>query len=102
VALAGLILGGTAGGGAVYLVTGNELYSIFGLGVGLVVGALIGFKYLRQLFLSAVLANAAGFGTLVLWLAWGELFAHFWPITFGGLMITDAVATRIYHKVRWA
>ena len=102
VTLAGLILGGTTFGGGVYLATGNELYSIFGLGVGLVVGALIGFKYARQLFLSAVLANSAGFATLVLWLAWGELFPHFWPVTFGGLMIFDAVATRIYHRVRWS
>lgn len=102
VTLAGLVLGGTLVGGGVYLATGHELYSIFGLGVGLVLGALIGFRYSRQLFLSAVLANSAGFATLILWLAWGELFAHFWPVTFGGLMILDAVATRIYHRVRWS
>lgn len=102
VTLAGMMLGGVLFGGGVFMVTGNELYSIFGLGIGLVMGALIGFKFARQLFLSAVLANAAGFSTLVLWLAWGDLYAHFWPITFGGLMILDAVATRIYHRVRWA
>ncbi|MCA8912924.1 MAG: hypothetical protein KDB82_14585 [Planctomycetes bacterium] len=102
VAIAGMVLGATLAGGGVFLATGNELYSIFGLGVGLVVGALIGFKFARPLFLSAVLANAAGFATFVLWLAWGDLYPHFWPITFGGLMIIDAVATRIYHKVRWA
>lgn len=102
VTIAGFVLGGTLVGGSVYLATGHELYSIFGLGIGLVVGALIGFKYARQLFLSAVLANSAGSATLVLWLAWGELFPHFWPVTFGGLMIFDAVATRIYHRVRWS
>ena len=102
VTIAGFVLGGTTVGGGVYLATGNELYSIFGLGIGLVLGALIGFRYARQLFLSAVLANSAGFATLVLWLAWGELFPHFWPVTFGGLMICDAVATRIYHRVRWS
>jgi hypothetical protein len=101
VSLAGMVLGGLSVGGGVYLVTGHELYSIFGLGIGLVVGALLGFKFARPLFLCAVLANAAGFGTFVLWLGWGDLFAHFWPVTFGGLMITDAVATRIYHRVRW-
>ena len=101
VTLAGMVLGGAAIGGGVYLLSGHELYSIFGLGIGLVIGALIGFKFSRPLFLSAVLANAAGFGTFVLWLGWGELFPHFWPITFGGLMIIDAVATRIYHRVRW-
>jgi hypothetical protein len=101
VSLAGMVLGGVAFGGGMYLVTGHELYSIFGLGIGLVVGALLGFKFARPLFLCAVLANAAGFGTFVLWLGWGDLFPHFWPVTFGGLMITDAVATRIYHRVRW-
>ena len=101
VAFAGMVLGGAAVGGGVYLATAHELYSIFGLGIGLVVGALLGFKFARPLFLSAVLANAAGFATLVLWLAWGDLFPHFWPVTFGGLMILDAVATRIYHRVRW-
>lgn len=102
VALAGMCVGGMALGGGVYLATGHELYSIFGLGIGIVVGALVGFKLARPLFLSAVLANAAGTATLVLWLAWGELFSHFWPVTFGGLMIVDAVATRVYHRVRWA
>jgi hypothetical protein len=101
VSLAGMVIGGGTIGGAVYLLSGHELYSIMALGIGLVVGALVGFKFARPLFLSAVLANAAGFGTLVLWLAWGELFPHFWPVTFGGLMIADAVATRIYHRVRW-
>jgi hypothetical protein len=101
VSLAGMVLGGAAIGGGVYMVTGHELYAIFGLGIGIVLGALIGFKFARPLFLCAVLANAAGFGTFVLWLAWGELFPHFWPVTFGGLMIADAVATRIYHRVRW-
>jgi hypothetical protein len=101
VTLAGTILGGTLLGGGVYLATANELYSIFGLGGGVVLGAIIGFKYSRQLFLTAVLVNAAGFATLLLWLSWGELFKHFWPVTFGGLMIIDAIATRIYHKVRW-
>ncbi|MCA8936957.1 MAG: hypothetical protein KDB68_12225 [Planctomycetes bacterium] len=102
VALAGMLLGATLFGGGIFMVTGNELYSIFGLGIGLVFGALIGFKFARPLFLSAVLANAAGSATFVLWLAWGDLYPHFWPITFGGLMITDAILTRIYHKVRWA
>jgi len=101
VAFAGMVLGGAAVGGGVYLATAHELYSIFGLGIGLVIGALLGFKFARPLFLSAVLANAAGFATLVLWLAWGDLFPHFWPVSFGGLMILDAVATRIYHRVRW-
>jgi hypothetical protein len=101
VSLAGMVLGGAAIGGGVYMVTGHELYAIFGLGIGIVLGALVGFKFARPLFLCAVLANAAGFGTFVLWLAWGELFPHFWPVTFGGLMIADAVATRIYHRVRW-
>ncbi len=101
VTLAGTILGGTLLGGGVYLATSSELYSIFGLGGGVVLGAIIGFKFSRQLFLTAVLVNAAGFATLLLWMAWGELFPHFWPVTFGGLMILDAIATRIYHKVRW-
>lgn len=101
VSLAGMVIGGIAIGGGVYLATAHELYAIFGLGIGMVIGALIGFKFARPLFLCAVLANAAGFGTFVLWLAWGESFPHFWPVTFGGLMITDAVATRIYHRVRW-
>jgi hypothetical protein len=101
VALAGMVLGGAALGGGVYLATMDELYAIFGLGVGVVLGALLGFKFARPLFLCAVLANAAGFATLILWLGWGELYPHFWPVTFGGLMIVDAVATRIYHKVRW-
>jgi hypothetical protein len=48
-----------------------------------------------------VLGNAAGFASLLLWLSWGEVFMHFWAVTFGGLMIIDAIATRIYHKVRW-
>jgi len=101
VALAGMVLGGVAVGGGVYLATVNELYAIFGLGVGVVAGAFLGFKFSRQLFLCAVLVNAAWVSTLVLWLFWGDLYPHFWPITFGGLMIVDAVATRIYHKVRW-
>ena len=101
VTLAGMVLGGAGFGGGVYLATTSELYSIFGAGIGLVLGALIGFKFSRQLFLSAVLANSAGFATLILWLAWGELYPHFWPVTFGGLMIVDAVATRIFHRVRW-
>ncbi|MCA8916518.1 MAG: hypothetical protein KDB90_14020 [Planctomycetes bacterium] len=101
VALAGMMIGGASLGGGVYLATMDELYAIFGLGVGVVLGALLGFKYARPLFLCAVLANAAGFATLILWLGWGELYPHFWPVTFGGLMIIDAVATRIFHKVRW-
>lgn len=101
VTLAGTVLGGTLLGGGVYLATTNELYAIFGLGSGVVLGAIIGFKYSRQLFLLAVLINCAGAATQVLWLAWGDLFPHFWPVTFGGLMIVDAIATRIYHKVRW-
>lgn len=101
VTLAGTVLGGTLLGGGVYLATTNELYAIFGLGAGVVLGAIIGFKYSRQLFLLAVLINCAGAATQVLWLAWGDLFPHFWPVTFGGLMIVDAIATRIYHKVRW-
>lgn len=101
VAIVGLVVGGVALGGGVYLGTGEELYAIFGLGIGMVAGALLGLKFARPLFLSAVLANAAGFATLLLWLLWGELYPHFWPVTFGGLMIIDAVATRIYHKVRW-
>ncbi|MCC7509440.1 MAG: hypothetical protein IT464_08700 [Planctomycetes bacterium] len=101
VTLAGTVLGGTLLGGGVYLATTNELYAIFGLGAGVVLGAIIGFKYSRQLFLLAVLINCAGAATQALWLAWGDLFPHFWPLTFGGLMIVDAIATRIYHKVRW-
>ncbi len=101
VTLAGTVLGGTLLGGGVYLATTNELYAIFGLGAGVVLGAIVGFKYSRQLFLLAVLINCAGAATQTLWLAWGDLFPHFWPITFGGLMIVDAIATRIYHKVRW-
>ncbi|MHC4839874.1 MAG: hypothetical protein ACYTDT_02795 [Planctomycetota bacterium] len=97
-----MIIGAILGGGGVYLGTGDELYSMFALGVGAVVGAIFGIKYARQLFLSAVLANCAGLATLALWLMWGELYANFWPLTFGALMIFDGVATRIYHKVRWA
>lgn len=102
VSLAGMVLGGATVGGGVYLATLNELYAIFGLGAGLVLGAVIGFKFYRQLFLTAVLINSAWSATLILWLLWGDLFPHFWPVTFGGLMILDGVATRIYHKVRWS
>lgn len=102
VSLAGMVLGGALVGGGVYLATLNELYAIFGLGGGLVLGAVIGFKFYRQLFLTAVLVNSAWSATLLLWLLWGDLFPHFWPVTFGGLMIMDGVATRIYHKVRWS
>lgn len=101
VTLAGTVIGGVVLGGGVYLATTSELYAIFGLGAGVVLGAIVGFKYSRQLFLLAVLINCAGAATQVLWLAWGDLYPHFWPITFGGLMIIDAIATRIYHKVRW-
>jgi hypothetical protein len=101
VTLAGVVLGGVTVGGGVYLATLSELYAIFGLAAGALVGALLGFKYSRQLFLCAVLVNAAGFGTFVLWLLWGDVYPHFWALTFGGLMVLDAVATRVYHKVRW-
>ncbi|MBX3460556.1 MAG: hypothetical protein KF696_11435 [Planctomycetes bacterium] len=101
VTLAGTVIGGVVLGGGVYLATTSELYAIFGLGAGVVLGAIVGFKYSRQLFLLAVLVNCAGAATQVLWLAWGDLLPHFWPVTFGGLMILDAIATRIYHKVRW-
>lgn len=97
-----IVVGGVLAGGGVYLSTGDELYSMFALGGGAVIGAIFGLKFARQLFLSAVLANCAGMATLALWLMWGELYANFWPLTFGALMIFDGVATRIYHKVRWA
>ncbi|MDC1142552.1 hypothetical protein OAU50_05640 [Planctomycetota bacterium] len=101
-AFALMIIGGVMGGGAVYLSTGDEFYALCALGGGALIGAIIGIKYARQLFLSAVLANCAGLATLALWLMWGELYANFWPLTFGALMIFDGVATRIYHKVRWS
>ncbi|MCF6229040.1 MAG: hypothetical protein L3J82_10385 [Planctomycetes bacterium] len=101
-AIAMMLIGGILAGGGVYISTGDELYSMFALGGGAVLGAIFGIKYARQLFLSAVLANCAGMATLALWLMWGEIYANFWPLTFGALMIFDGVATRIYHKVRWA
>ena len=101
-AFAGLAVGGVAVGGAVYLFTLDSTYAILGLGGGMVLGAMLALKYARPLFLVAVLINAAGLGTALLWLCWGDLYAHFMPLTFGGLLIFDGVATRIYHKVRWS
>lgn len=99
--LAGTVLGGLAVGGGVYLLSGNELYALVGLGAGVVLGAVAGFKYARPLFLSAVVANTAGVAALTLWLLWGDLFPYFWPVTMGGLMLFDGLATRLYHRMRW-
>ncbi|MCC6574257.1 MAG: hypothetical protein IT462_10745 [Planctomycetes bacterium] len=100
-AVAGMVLGGVALGGGTYLITQNEFQALLGVGVGAAAGALIGIKVARPLYLCAVLANSAGLATWILWLCWGDLYPYFFPATFGGLMIVDAVITRIYHKVRW-
>lgn len=99
--LAGLVLGGIAAGGGVYLSTGHELGALVATGAGTIGGAVLGFKFARPLFLSSVLANCAGAATSLLWLLWGDLFPHFWPLTFAGLVVVDGVATRLYHRLRW-
>lgn len=99
--LAGLVLGAVAGGGGVYLGTGHELGALLATGAGAIGGAVLGFKFARPLFLSSVLANCAGTATSLLWLLWGDLFPHFWPLTFAGLVVVDGVATRLYHRLRW-
>lgn len=100
-ALAGMVIGAVALGGGTYMFTEVDTQGLMGVGVGAAAGALAGIKLARPLYLCALLANTAGLATAVLWLCWGDLFEHFVPVTFGGLMITDAVITRIYHKVRW-
>ncbi len=100
-ALAGMVIGAVALGGGAYMFTEVDTQGLMGVGVGAAAGALAGIKLARPLYLCALLANTAGLATAVLWLCWGDLFEHFVPVTFGGLMITDAVITRIYHKVRW-
>ncbi len=99
--LACMIIGGLSAGGGVYLGTGSELYALGGLGAGIVLGAVVGFKFARKLFLSSVLANSAGMAATSLWLLWGDLFPYFWPATMGGLMLLDGLATRLYHRIRW-
>lgn len=99
--MAGMILGGMIAGGGVFLGTGNELFSFIGLGAGAVLGLVLGYKFARPLFLSAVLANTAGVAATSLWLIWGDLYPYFWPSMLGGLMVFDGLATRLYHRVRW-
>jgi uncharacterized membrane protein len=99
--MAGLIIGGIAGGGAIYMGSANELLALLGLGVGALFGAMVALKFARQIYLCSVLANTAGMAMLILWVVWGEQFPYFTQITFGGLMIIDAVLTRLYHKVRY-
>lgn len=99
--IACIAIGGLSVGGGVYLGTGSELYALGGLGAGIVLGAVIGFKFARKLFLSSVLANTAGLAATSLWLLWGDLFPYFWPATMGGLMLFDGLATRLYHRIRW-
>lgn len=99
---AGLVIGGILAGGSVYLGTASELYALIGLGAGAVLGLVLGYKFARPLFLSAVLANTAGMSATALWLIWGDLYPFFWPSTLGGLMLFDGVATRLYHRLRWA
>ncbi len=98
---AGLIVGGMAGGGSIYLGSGSEWLALMGLGVGALFGAMVALKFARQFYLCSVLANTAGMASFILWLVWGEQFAYFNQITFGGLMIVDGVLTRLYHKVRY-
>jgi hypothetical protein len=98
---AGLIIGGVALGGGVYLGTSDEVYGLLSLGVGALFGAMVALKFARQFYLCSVLANAAGMGSFILLVVWGERFEFFSQITFGGLMIVDAVLTRIYHRVRY-
>jgi hypothetical protein len=100
--LAGLVLGGLIAGGSAYLGTGDELYGLIGLGAGAVLGVVLGYKFARPLFLSAVLANTAGMAATALWLIWGDLYPFFWPATLGGLMLFDGAATRLYHHLRWS
>lgn len=98
---AGLMLGGVIAGGGVFLGTGDELLALIGLGAGGVLGLVLGYKFARPLFLSAVLANTAGMAATTLWLIWGDLYPFFWPSILGGLMLFDGVATRLYHRLRW-
>lgn len=98
---AGLIVGGMAGGGSIYLGTGSEWLALMGLGVGALFGAMVALKFARQFYLCSVLANTAGMASFILWLVWGEQFPYFNQITFGGLMILDGLLTRLYHKVRY-
>lgn len=99
--LAGLVIGGMAGGGSVYLATGSELFGLTAAGGGVALGGVLGFKFARPMFLAAVVANCAGFGAFVLWLLWGDLFTWFWPVTMGSLMLFDGLTTRLYHRFRW-
>ncbi|MCC6150722.1 MAG: hypothetical protein IT461_10775 [Planctomycetes bacterium] len=98
---AGVIVGGIAGGGSIYLGSGSEGLALLGLGVGALLGAMIALKFARQFYLCSVLANTAGLASFVLWVVWGEQFPYFSQITFGGLMVVDGLLTRLYHKVRY-
>jgi hypothetical protein len=98
---AGLIVGGIAGGGSIYLGSNSEALALLGLGVGALFGAMIALKFARQFYLCSVLANTAGMASFILWVVWGEPLPYFNQITFGGLMIVDGLLTRLYHKVRY-
>lgn len=98
---AGLIVGGIAGGGSIFLGSGSEALGLLGLGVGAHFGAMVALKFARQFYLCSVLANTAGLASFMLWVVWGEQFPYFSQITFGGLMVIDGLLTRLYHKVRY-
>ncbi len=99
--LAGLIVGGAGSAGAVYIGTGEQWWALAALGLGALFGAMIAWKFARQFYLCSVLANTAGMGMFILWLFWGEAFPYFTQVTFGGLMITDGILTRLYQVVRY-
>lgn len=100
--LAGIVVGGLAAGGATYLGTQSEGLGLAGLGLGAMFGAMVALKFARQFYLCSVLANTAGLASFILLLVWGEAFPFFSQVTFGGLMLTDGLLTRLYHKIRYS
>ncbi len=100
-ALAGVFFGGVGLGGGVYLFTMEVVWALGAAGAGALLGAMVGFKYYRQLFLTSYVINKAWLATFVLWLFWGDAFPHFWLITFGGLVIADGISARIWFHTRW-
>ncbi len=100
--LAGIVVGGLAAGGATYLGTQSDGLGLAGLGLGAMFGAMVALKFARQFYLCSVLANTAGLASFILLLVWGEAFPFFSQVTFGGLMLTDGLLTRLYHKIRYS